>query len=97
MAIQIKSVIKVDALVMDVTVEDTGDTIGTAADGATPIFRTYTVRHNANLSNDVLKAKIEEEIARNKAEKTEQDTLKASLDLAVSSIDTAKISSEGVI
>lgn len=91
MAIQIKSITKIAGPVVNVIVEDTLDQIGTAEDGTTPVYRTYTVRHNINLPSDALKSKIEKEITAAKTAKDQEDALKASLETSVSAIDTVKI------
>lgn len=91
MAIQLISTTKPIGGVCTVTVQDTGNQVGTDETGQ-PIYKTYSVRHNVNLSASDLKARIEKQILADQEADESISSIKTAIKTAVESIDTSKLS-----
>lgn len=91
MAIQLISTTKPIGGVCTVTVQDTGNQIGTD-ENSNPIYKTYSVRHNVNLSAADLKARIEKLILADKEADESIATIETAIKTTVEGIDTSKLS-----
>jgi hypothetical protein len=91
MAIQLISTTKPIGGVCTVTVQDTGNQVGTDETGQ-PIYKTYSVRHNVNLSASDLKARIEKMILADKEADESITSIETAIKTTVESIDTSKLS-----
>lgn len=91
MAIQLISTTKPIGGVCTVTVQDTGNQVGTD-ENSNPIYKTYSVRHNTNLPASDLKARIETMILADKEADESISSIKTAIKTAVESIDTSKLS-----
>ena len=91
MAIQLISTTKPMGGVCTVTVQDTGNQVGTD-ENSQPIYKTYSVRHNVNLSASDLKARIEKQILADQEADESIISIKTAIKTAVESIDTSKLS-----
>lgn len=91
MAIQLISTTKPIGGVCTVTVQDTGNQVGTDENN-NPIYKTYSIKHNTNLPATDLKARIEKMILADKEADESITSIKTAVKTTVESIDTSKLS-----
>lgn len=94
MAIQLVSTTKTEGGLYMVTVQDTGQQIGTE-DGV-PVYKTYTVPHNPNQAAAELKARIEKTIGDDLSRASDIVAVELAIKTTVESIDTAKLTTKEV-